>query len=217
MPDRPHTDLEIAKAHRAALHGRLVALMAERRRLDAAERSESTARADLEQLGRDEVDAVRAWAATASSDPAPQPDAARRHELNIAVAASEAHAAAARSAGAATDRDIAEVNRELAQIHAQIDAAALDLMFAQIDPLWAAIEAHAVELREEMAHALGLIESLRLRAVDLRDHGRADAARALFQRLDPIYRNAGIDPTPTVSEVAAHLPEWRAQLREAAR
>jgi hypothetical protein len=212
-----HTDLEIARARRAALQGRLVRLTSERKRLDGIERAESTARTELDALGRAEVDAVRAWAATASSDPAPKPDAARRHELTIAVAGSEAQSAAARSAGLALDVEIGEVSRDLAHIAGQIEAAAIDDLFGRFAPMWAAIDARAAELRRDIGRALALTEALRDRADGHEQNGRPEIARPIFRRLEPFYASMRLDFNPTRAEVNTAVPEWVGIIADLAR
>ncbi len=217
QPAERHSDLEIAKAHRSALQGRLVRLNSERDRLTAAETAESTARADLDTLGRQEIEAVRRWAATASSDPAPKPDAARRHELTIAVAATEAQAAAARGAGGAVDVEIGEAQHELADLGASIEALAMAEMVDEFQTEWTAAQDAALALSGVIARCFGCLRALQDRAETLQTHGHTTAAVAIFRRLEVLTSGLAFSVEPSRAAVSAAAPAWTARLAELAR
>jgi len=208
MLDRPHTDLEILKAHRGALNGRLVRLQGERTRLHEAEGVERDARVALDALGRDEVDAIRKWASTGAPGPAPKGDPERRAALTADLVVAEAASAAARGAGAGVDAELATVQTEAAGLAKQIEMAAVAEMIDQFQAKWAEIREDAVRLSSEIARALAITVTLRDRVDHLDVRGRPDDAQRIRRMLEPLYSGLSLDFNPTNGEVAGFSAAW---------
>ncbi len=224
MLDKPHPDtaerhspLDIARAHRAAVQGRIVKLSAERDRLRTAEGAEREARAALDALGREEVAAARAWASEGAPGNAPAVDGTKRAKLTAALVTAEAASAAARGAGAGIDAELADAQQDVVRTGRQIEAVALDTLSAEFLTRWGAIVERAAGFREEIAGALAALSYLRALAEDRAIHGREGDAVALHRRAEPLSRNLGLDLMPTVGETNAHVPAWAARFADLTR
>lgn len=208
MLDRRRSDLEILKAHRGALNGRLVRLQGERSRLHEAETAETAALAAIGDLGRAEVDAVRAWASSGSPGPAPGIDAARRAELTADLVSAQAAAEAARAAIGDVDQELAAAQTEAVDLAGQIEHAAVAELVDQFQAKWAEIREDAVRLRSEIARALAITATLRDRVDHLDLRGRPDDAQRIRRMLEPLYSGLSLDFNPTVAEVAGFSAAW---------
>jgi len=214
MLDRRHSDLEILRAHRGALNGRLVRLQAERTRLRAAEDAETEALAAIGELGRAEVAAVREWASTAAPGPAPGIDAERRAALTRDLVAAQAGAEAARAAIGDVDQELAAVSREAAGLAEQIEHAAVVEVVDQFQAKWAEIREDAARLRSEIARALAITTTLRDRVDHLDVRGRPEDAQRIRRMLEPLYSGLSLDFNPTNGEVAGFVPAWAEHLAD---
>lgn len=214
MLDRPHTELEILKAHRGALNGAVVRLQGERARLRAAEDAETAALSAIGELGRAEVAAVRKWASTGSPGPAPGIDAAKRTKLMADLVSAQAAAEAARGAGAGVNAELAAVQTEAAGLAQQIEHGAVVELIDQFQAKWAEIREDAVRLRSEIARALAITATLRDRVDHLDVRGRPDDAQRIRRMLEPLYSGLSLDLNPTNGEVAGFVPAWAEHFAE---
>jgi len=217
MLDKPHSPLDVLRAHRAAVAGRIARLTGERDRLRSAEDAEREAVAALAELGRQEIAAARAWAASGASSSAPAVDAAERVRLTAAVVEAEAASAAARGAGVGIDAELDDARREMADLGRQIEDAALDHVLFQFGTLQQEIAADGAALRTKIAGALGLVESVRAVAERHEDQGRHERAMKTHWRLQPLYNRLTLDLGPTQGEVAAQVAEWTSLLTDLGR
>jgi len=217
MLDTPHSPLDVLRAHRGAITGRIARLTTERDRLRRADDAERDAVAALAELGRQEVAAARTWASSGAAGSAPAVDAAERVRLTIAVAATEAQAAAARGAGADVDAEIGEAWRQVGEIDRQIEDAALAAVLDRFEPLREEIAADGAALRTKIAGALGLVESVRAVAERHEDQGRHERAMAIHRSIQPLYGRIALDLGPTQGEVAAQVAEWTSLLTDLGR
>jgi len=217
MLDTPHSPIEILRAHRAAVTGRIARLTTERDRLRRAEDAERDAVAALAELGRQEVAAARTWASGTAPGSAPAVDAAERTRLTAAVVEAEAASAAARGAGAGVDAEIGEAWREVGEIDRQVEDAALDAVLSRFGPLQQEIAADGAVLRTKIACALGLVESVRAVAERHEDQGRHERAMTTHRRLQPLYNRLALDLGPTQREVAAQVAEWASLIADLGR
>jgi len=217
MLDRRNSDLESLRAHRGALNGRLVRLQAERTRLRAAEDAETEALAAIGELGRAEVDAIRAWASTGAPGPAPGIDAAKRTKLMADLVTAQAAAEAARAAIGDVDQELAAVSREAAGLAEQIEMAAVAEMMDRFGADLAEVKAGAAELRAGIAKLMAITVALFERADQHEDLGRVDAAMQIRRVLQPLLGAVKVDVGPTVAEVhafkAAHAEHFAALIR----
>lgn len=217
MLDRPHTELEILKAHRGALNGRLIRLQAERNRLHEAEAAETKALVAIGELGRDEVAAVREWASSGSPGPAPGIDASRRAELTANLVTAQAAAEAARAAIGDVDLELADVSREAADLAGQIEMAAVAEMIDRFGTEFVEVQAGAAELRSAIARVLAISVALFERADQHEDRGRADAAMRIRRAAQPLLGVVKVDVGPTNGEVAGFSAAWADHLAELVR
>ena len=208
MLDRHHSDLEILRAHRGALNGRIVRLQAERNRLHDAETAETEALKAIGELGRAEVAAVREWASTGSPGPAPKGDAARRAELTRDLVAAEAASAAARGAGAGVDQELADITREAAGLAEQIERAAVVELIELFNGGWSDVQIRAVELRATIARAFAVLHFLRDRADEHRTRGREAEAMAIFRQVERLSTGLALSVEPSAADVFAAATVW---------
>jgi len=210
-------DLETLKAQRSALNGAVVRLQGERNRLREAETAETEALKAIGELGRDEVDVIRAWASSGSPSPAPRGDPERRAALTRDLVVAEAASAAARGAGAGVDKELVDITREAANLAEQIEMAAVAEMIDRFGTELADVQAGAAELRSAMARVLAISVALFERADRHEDHGRVDAAMRLRRAAQPLLGAVKIDVGPTNGEVAgfsaAHAEHFEGLLR----
>ena len=214
MLDTPHSELEILKAHRGALNGSLIRLQAERNRLHDAEAAETEALAAIGDLGRAEVDAIRAWASSGSPGSAPGIDAAKRAELTANLVTAQAGAEAGRGAGADVDQELADASREAVDLAGQIEMAAVADIVARFGGEWSDVQIRAVELRATIARALAVLQFLRDRADEHRTRGREAEAMAIFRQVEPLYSGLSLDFNPTNGEVAGFSAAWEQHFRD---
>ncbi len=217
MLDRSHTELEILKAHRGALNGSLIRLQAERTRLHDAETAETEALAAIGELGRAEVDAIRAWASSGSAGPAPGIDAAKRVDLTADLVTAQAAAEAARAAIGDVDQELAAVSREAAGLAEQIEMAAVAEMVTRFGADLAEVKVRAAELRAGIAKLMAISVALFDRADQHEDRGRPEDAQRIRRALQPLLGAVKVDVGPTVAEVhafkAAHAEHFEGLLR----
>ncbi len=213
----PHSALDVLRAHRAAITGRIARLTSERDRLRSAEDAERDAVAALAELGRQEIAAARAWASGTAPSSTPAVDAAERARLTTAVAHAEAASAAARGAGAGVDVEIGEAWREVGEIDRQVEDAALDAVLSRFGPLQQEIAADGVVLRGKLARALALVEAVRGSAERHEDQGRHERAMTVHRRLQPLYGRLTVDLAPTQREVTAQVAGWTSLLADLGR
>ncbi len=217
MLDQPHSPVEILRAHRAAVTGRIARLAAARDRLRSAEDAEREAVAALAELGQQEIAAARTWASGSAPGSAPVVDAAERARLTAVVVEAEAASAAARGASGAVDVEIGEAWRQVGEIDRQVEDAALDAVLSRFGPLQQEIAADGVVLRGKLARALALVEAVRGSAERHEDQGRHECAMAVHRRLQPLYGRLTLDLGPTQREVAAQVAEWTSLLTDLGR
>ncbi len=217
MLDTPHSELEILKAHRGALNGSLIRLQAERNRLHDAEAAETEALAAIGDLGRAEVDAIRAWASSGSPGSAPGIDAAKRAELTANLVTAQAGAEAGRGAGADVDQELADASREAVDLAGQIEMAAVADIVARFGGEWSDVQIRAVELRATIARALAVLQFLRDRADEHRTRGREAEAMAIFRQVEPLYSGLSLDFNPTNGEVSGFSAAWAEHFAELVR
>ena len=217
MLDHRHSDLEILKAHRGVLNGHLVRLQGERNRLREAETAETEALKAIGDLGRAEVAAIRKWASTGSSDPAPGLDAAMRAELTTNLVAAQAAAEAARAAIGDVDQELAAVSREAAGLARQIEGAAVAELITVFNTELADVQAGAAELRSGIARVMAVTVALFEQADRHEDRGRTEDAQRIRRALQPLLGAVKVDVGPTVAEVhafkAAHAEHFEGLLR----
>ncbi len=214
MLDKPHTELEILKAHRGALNGSLIRLKGERTRLRAAEDAETAALSAIGALGRAEVDAIRAWASSNSPGPAPNGDPERRAALTHDLVVAQAAAEAARGAGAGVDQELADASLEAAGLAEQIEMAAVAEMIDRFGTELAEVQAGAAELRSAIARVLAITVALFARADQHEDRGRVDAAVRLRRAAQPLLGAVKIDVGPTNGEVHGFSATWAEHFAE---
>jgi len=212
-----HSPLDVLRAHRAAVTGRIARLTSERDRLRRAEDAEREAVAALDELGRQEIATARTWASSGAPGSAPAVDAAERARLTAVVIEAEAASAAARGAGAGVDAEIGEAWRQVADIDRQVEDAALAAVLDRFGPLQQEIAADGVVLRIKIARALGLVEAVRAMAERHEDQGRHERAMAIHRSIQPLYGRIALDLGPTQGEVAAQVAEWTTRLADLAR
>jgi len=209
-----HSPIEILRAHRAAVTGRIARLAAERDRLRSAEDTEREAVAALAGLGQQEIDAARTWASGSAPGSAPVVDAAKRAELTANLVTAQAGAEAGRGAGADVDQELADASREAVDLAGQIEMAAVADIVARFGGEWSDVQIRAVELRATIARALAVLQFLRDRADEHRTRGREAEAMAIFRQVEPLYSGLSLDFNPTNGEVHGFSAAWEQHFRD---
>lgn len=208
MLDKARNDLESLKARRSALNGAVVRLQGERDRLRKAEDAETAALAAIGELGRAEVDAIRAWASSGSPGPAPGIDAGKRAELTADLVTAQAAAEAARAATDDVDQELAGASIEAADFAEQIETAAVAEMINRFGTELTEVQVGAVDLRSALARTLAIPTALFARADQHEDRGRADAAMRLRRAAQPLLGVVKVDVGPTNGEVHGFSAAW---------
>lgn len=207
--DKPTTALERLHGDRAGLTGELATLNAASARLHAAANAEAAVLTEIGAMGSQDIAAMTAWASGGCIGDPPTPDLKQRRALAERLAAAQAAAVTATSAGQDINHQIGLLTERLAAITAQIQTASFDAMQAE----WMAIyETHrvAVESTRALTAKLGglgayLVEQGRDQT-DIRRN--PDAGRRYFQRAEVLKSVRLTDPGITHGEVQEAVAFW---------
>jgi hypothetical protein len=138
----------------------------------------------------------------------PAPDLISREKLAVNLSAAQAATATARGAGANLDAELAGLRTELANLAADIEAVALEVLETERLATLAElikVAAHAGYLTAKLrAHQLSIGEEGRHR----RDHDDSSGAYRYFAEAERLAAIPLPDPQPPVSDIDAARREW---------
>jgi hypothetical protein len=200
-------------ASRSEAAQKLSRLQAVQTRLAAAGDAEAAVLTEIGELGAEEIEAVKGWAASGCEGPQPQPDSKRRRILNEKLAAASAAREAAAAAGTDVATKITEANAVLAAIDQQIENEIFDQLEKEHGAIFAELEHVAETGCQLVAKLLGLPKHYR----NLADAAlnRSDQARSIvFHQRAAAFQ--GKIPVMGVSqnEIEAAAQAWSRRIIE---
>jgi hypothetical protein len=194
---------------RVAANSKLTALRGQMTKLNAIADAQKSAQAELDALSASELVAMQEWLAAGSAGAMPQPNMARRAELNQQVAAAMQQSATVSTVAADVSAQIDAANNEVAGLAAQIDDAALDAVCKQFEAALADLNSTALAAQAKAATVYGAIAFLHGEATRSQTAGDATRAMAIFKRLERLSALPKPTMQPTIGAVAAEAPGWR--------
>jgi hypothetical protein len=185
-------------------------LSAERNRIRVLEGEEATILAEIGELGRSEVRAIRDWAKNPHGDP-PAPLTEERAVAARRLADAQAACAAGRVAISELDAGLAAIHRQQLALEPSITALIFDLLTADYGQCLDELRASLVTARAKAAQAFGLFDAMRAEAQHLQGSGKTDEAREMFARLEHLEKFGLATVGPTEGEIAEEVMRWRAR------
>jgi hypothetical protein len=205
-PDR----LSELRAERDALAGEYQALAEQRARIEAFESEEASIIAEIADISRREVDAIKAWAADPQGNP-PEPFVKERSALATKLARAQAKSGAGRSAAADIEDRQREVHTRQLAHEPKIVGAIFDRIEAEFASKAEELSRKIAETRTLAADLAGLKQALAAQGRHLSDAGKIDEAQPLFARNERLVMPELLNTEPTQGEVQAAATRWQAR------
>ena len=192
----------------AALRDEFQRLAEQRARLEAFGNEESAIMAEIGDIGRREVEAVKAWAADPQGNP-PSPLVKEREKLAHKLAAAQANAGAAGVAVSEIDAKQRKIHQKQLELEPQIVGEICNRLESEYCAGLATLKDQLQAARRQAAHVGGLFDALRDQAQHLQGAGKIDDAIVIFQRLERLEKFDLLSIGPTEAEIAREAVVWR--------
>ena len=209
--------LATLKLQRAALARDLSEITAKAQRARTAENGERAALAAIAELGAAELATMQAWLRAGGIGRPPAPDMERRTELNRNLAQAAVVSSTMAAAAGSLDDEQREASRRLAEVDAEIEQGAFDILISRYAAEVAALVDAGREMQAKVAATYSGTEFFREAARRHQAAGRTAEAARIFAGLSRLATLERPEFSPTNGAVSEATSTWAARFAELTR